>query len=299
MNTLKESAVRFDSENHRYFLGAKELSGITKRIHEKCAPSLDFSFANAVTGANAHDDIEGVNLAYKYSLDANPQTKHGINYFAWLNYDVFKVLDSEYIVTDNDRYASPIDIVFEDKFGDVVICDIKTYRNYTALYAEMAKWQLSIYAYLFELQNGYAPKSAFVLQVTEMGCTEHAVTLYDSEKVRAFLYDDSFDCYTLKTNSNTLERTITLSNWIDSVETQLNALKKDKEALLSKLMQEMQENGLTKVKQGNMTFTIVAPTKTTTFDAKSFLSDHPEYEAKYTKETERKGYLKITKSKGE
>lgn len=40
--------------------------------------------------------------------------------------------------------------------------------------------------------------------------------------------------------------------------------------------------------------TIVEDSKTTTLDSKALRLDHPELAQKYTKETVRKGYVKIT-----
>lgn len=297
MIELKESNVLFNEDEHRYYIGAKEISGITGRIKEKCCPSMDFSFASAQVGTDAHRDIEGVNLSVKFGIDAFTTTKHGENYHAWLMQDALTIVDSEYIVTDGNRYASPIDIVFEDKCGNVVLCDIKTYKTYTSLYKTMCRWQLSIYAYLFELVNGYAPHSAFVLQVTEDGCTEHEVELYSTEMVVKFLYDDDFSPYTMQTNSNTLQKTVSLSNFVETMQEQIKSLEKDLESLKSQLLNEMQENGFTKVEQDNMTFTYVAPSVTTSFDSNAFLLDHPEYEGAYIKETTRKAYLRITKKK--
>lgn len=297
MRELKQSNVLFNEDEHRYYIGAKEISGITGRIKEKCCPSMDFSFASAQVGTDAHKDIEGVNLAVKFDIDAFPTTKHGENYLAWLMQDAYTIVDSEYIVTDNNRYASPIDIVFEDKCGNVVLCDIKTYKTYTSLYKTMCRWQLSIYAYLFELQNGYAPHSAFVLQVTEDGCTEHEVELYPADMVVKFLYEDDFNPYTMQTNSNTLQKAVSLSNFVETMQEQIKSLEKDLECLKSQLLKEMQENGFTKVEQDNMTFTYVAPSVSMTFDSKTFLEEHPEYKEQYTKLSERKAYLRITRKK--
>lgn len=298
---LKESNILFNEEQHRYFLGAKELSGVTGLIHRKVAPSLSYDFASTKVGTDAHADIEGVNLSYRFGVAPITTTTHGEKYLAWYNQfkDTATIEESEYIVTDGFQYASPIDIVFKNKFGEFIICDIKTYKNFTALYRNMARWQLSIYAYLFELQNDIEVHSAFVLQVTEDGCTEHTIELYPADKVKEFLYNEDFDCYAMTTTNNTIDKVMSLSDFVEAQEAQIKALQADLDTLKSKLMQEMRDNGFTKVKQGNMTFTIVEPSVSMTFDSKLFLEEHPEYKDQYTKLSPRKGYLKITKSKGE
>ena len=61
------------------------------------------------------------------------------------------VLANEYLVSDNEVVASSIDIVAQaNTEGCVDLMDIKTTST---LHTEPLSWQLSIYAYLFELQN--------------------------------------------------------------------------------------------------------------------------------------------------
>ena len=60
---------------------------------------------------------------------------------------------SEYLISDNAHYASMIDKVYRVNDNTFDLCDIKTYGAMTVEKLEKAKWQLSVYAYLFELQN--------------------------------------------------------------------------------------------------------------------------------------------------
>ena len=59
------------------------------------------------------------------------------------------VLASEYIVTDFEHFASPIDKVVEIN-NEVCLVDVKTTA---ALDYEYLSWQLSVYKYLFGLVN--------------------------------------------------------------------------------------------------------------------------------------------------
>lgn len=60
---------------------------------------------------------------------------------------------SEYIVSDNKNWASMIDKVYRVSDDTFSIGDIKTYGVMTSEKLEKARWQLSLYAYFFELQN--------------------------------------------------------------------------------------------------------------------------------------------------
>ena len=55
-------------------------------------------------------------------------------------------------MTDNEYFASPIDKVFEFGKNEADLGDIKTTSELDLKYLS---WQLSIYAFLFELQNPY------------------------------------------------------------------------------------------------------------------------------------------------
>ena len=60
---------------------------------------------------------------------------------------------SEYTVTDGKDYASQIDKVYRVSDDTFDLGDIKTYGQMTADKLEKARWQLSVYAMLFEHQN--------------------------------------------------------------------------------------------------------------------------------------------------
>lgn len=151
---LKDSAVWFDEEQHTYLLGDKYLSGITVMLQRQFFP-------NEFEGIPKHI----VDEAATYGTDVH----HSCEDFdhAWINDGTVEVQDyiqickdnnlthecSEYTVTDGSDWASRIDKVYRVSDDTFDIGDIKTYGVMTADKLAKAKWQLSIYAYLFELQN--------------------------------------------------------------------------------------------------------------------------------------------------
>ena len=73
---------------------------------------------------------------------------------------------SEYLISDNAHYASMIDKVYRVNDNTFDRCDIKTYGAMTVEKFEKAEWQLSIYAYLFELQNPKAKvRNLFIIHL--------------------------------------------------------------------------------------------------------------------------------------
>lgn len=59
-------------------------------------------------------------------------------------------IDNEYLVSDNKRIATLIDIVFQSTENSIHLADIKTTSGLDTNYLS---WQLSICAWLFEIQN--------------------------------------------------------------------------------------------------------------------------------------------------
>ena len=151
---LKDSGVLFDEEQHTYLLGDKYLSGITGMLQRQFFPNefegipKDVIDAAAQYGTDVHHSCEDFD-------------------FSWINDGTVEVQDyiqickennlthecSEYTVTDGSDWASRIDKVYRVSDDTFDIGDIKTYGVMTADKLAKAKWQLSIYAYLFELQN--------------------------------------------------------------------------------------------------------------------------------------------------
>ena len=152
MKELKSSKVVFLQEPHKYVLGEKELSGITGLIQSKIFPDLYKDIPSFVLdkaarrGSFVHETIEMYDSGFIPS-EISPELG---NYIAIKSENKLNTIASEYVVSDNEHYASCIDIVLEDEDGNIVLADIKTTSD---LHLEYVRWQLSIYAYFFEFQN--------------------------------------------------------------------------------------------------------------------------------------------------
>ena len=147
---LHKSDVIFDPEAHTYSLNGVSLSGITGMINRQLFPDKynnvpkDVLEKAAERGRFIHevcqtlDDIGcdmGVEEAQNYS---GLKLSHGLSYVC-----------SEYLVSDNKHFASCIDKVYKSDKG-YSLGDIKTTYK---LDKDYLRWQLSIYAYFFELNN--------------------------------------------------------------------------------------------------------------------------------------------------
>lgn len=144
---LKQSAVIFNEVDHTYNYLGSFLSGVTSLLHRTLFAdkyngiSAEVLAKAAAYGHNIHEQIELVD-----TLGVESQTP-AVQAYLQMKADLnLTTLANEYIVSDEQYIASSIDIVFDD----LTLADIKTTSR---LDIEYLSWQLSMYAYLFELQN--------------------------------------------------------------------------------------------------------------------------------------------------
>jgi hypothetical protein len=144
---LVKSAVVFDELAHTYMYMGANLSGITSLLHRTLFAdkyngiSPEVLAKAAEYGHNIHEQIEIVD-----SLGVESDHPSVQDYCRMKKENNLVPLVNEYLVSDEKAYASSIDIVFDD----FTLADIKTTSR---LDMEYLSWQLSIYAYLFEMQN--------------------------------------------------------------------------------------------------------------------------------------------------
>lgn len=144
---LNHSKVEYREAEHEYWLGNIQLQGITgilrrQLFSDKYSGIPEGVLAKAAEyGSRVHADIEICD-----ALDVNNGQPHIVEYLEIKKKHNLVTIENEYLVSDNINYASPIDLIFEG----YDLADIKTTSK---LDKEYVSWQLSIYAYLFELQN--------------------------------------------------------------------------------------------------------------------------------------------------
>lgn len=144
---LSLSSVVFNEVDHTYIYNGSFLSGVTSLLHRTLFAdkyrgiSADVLAKAAAYGHNIHEQIELVD-----TLGVESQTPAVLAYLQMKADLNLTTLANEYLVSDEQYIASSIDIVFDD----LTLADIKTTSR---LDMEYLSWQLSMYAYLFELQN--------------------------------------------------------------------------------------------------------------------------------------------------
>lgn len=166
---LKQCSVVFNEEDHTYYLPEKDkyLSGITGMLERQLFPDTYAGIPEAIIkqaasyGKEVHQSIEDFDMFWE-----NDGTQEVADYITLTTEQGLIHETSEYLITDNETYASMIDKVYRVDETTFDIGDIKTYGVMTPDKREKARWQLSVYAYLFELQNKKAKvRRIFILHI--------------------------------------------------------------------------------------------------------------------------------------
>jgi len=140
---LKTSKVKFIEETHQYFLGKKELKGITGTLINKAFPNTykgipeNVLMKAAERGGMIHQAFELFCTVCDADIKSYPSPIPEVCDFSDMlqAYDLHHVA-SEYIVSDNENFASAIDGVFVDGSGTSTLwttrqqqrCTTTTYR---------------------------------------------------------------------------------------------------------------------------------------------------------------------------
>ena len=166
---LKQCSVVFNLEDHTYYLPEKDkyLSGITGMLERQLFPDTYAGIPEAIIkqaaeyGTEVHESIEDFDMNWE-----NDGTQEVADYIKLITENNLIHETSEYLITDGENYASMIDKVYRVDETTFDIGDIKTYGVMTPDKREKARWQLSIYAYLFELMNKKAKvRRIFILHI--------------------------------------------------------------------------------------------------------------------------------------
>ena len=287
---LAVSPIVFNEADHSYedkdgFL----LTGVTSILKSVLFPnkyagiSEDILMRAAEHGTNVHHVCQMHDI-----LGEESDLPELARYKAIKEENGISMIAAEYLVSDERLVATMIDCIDSD--GNLY--DIKTTYN---LDEEYLSWQLSFCAWLFELQNPELKAGklfAIWLRPDKHRLVEVPRKPNDEvERVlRAFLSGDIIK----QEETTEIARVANIEAEIIRFKEQLNALEEEKKNAMEALKKHMEDNGLKKIETDRVLVTIVADSKSKTFDSARFKKEHPELSDEYMKESVRKGYVKIT-----
>lgn len=294
---LIKSPVIFDREQHIYKFGDVYLRGITGIISTIIFPNKykdvpHFILEKAAErGSSIHLDIENYEDGFPSTL---PETEL---YIDLMQRNQINHLASEFIVSDEKRFASAIDKVDED-FN---LYDIKT--TYT-LDKDYLSWQLSILAYLFELQTKEKAGKLFAIWIKNDSAKLIEITKINDSIIEEFLeaaYNGDFWVNPIEKSLIGLDdkicKALEFEGFIKMIEEQKSKIEDSYNLIKEQIEEEMVKQDIKKWETDNIILTRVLQSTSVTFDSKRFKEDNPILAKEYEKESLRKGYLKITLKK--
>ena len=301
---LKDSGVIFNAEDHTYLLGDKFLLGITPVLQRQFFPTefegipKHIVDAAAEYGTGVHASCEDFDANWNNDGTVEVQDYIQICHDYNLTHEA-----SEYTVTDGKDYASQIDKVYRVSEDTFDLGDIKTYGQMTADKLEKARWQLSVYAMLFEHQNrGAKVGRLFIIHLRNKqkknGEFDHISEIIFVNRIPSEICEDLLatdlrgeqfiNPYGIPEEYRSQETIIReLIQTKAAIEEKLNGIK-------AKILKDMELKNVRTWATDTMRLTRKLPTQRSSFNLALFKTDHPEYDYdQYMRVSEVAGSLSI------
>lgn len=294
---LNQSRVQFDAATHTYHLDGVVLQGITGTLIKRAFPDKYKDIDPEVLAEAArkgHELHEAIQNFDRFGFASDDER---VKNYAYLKQGSGLVtVENEYLVSDNEHYASSIDVVLENVTGDVVLVDIKT--TYTLDRASTAL-QLSIYKRWFEQQNeGVKVSSICALWLPNR---DHTICeLVELSPVSAEVIDALIEA---DLNDEPFTYT-SVPQGYDELEYEYRRYVKMKaeaeqgiEQVKTRLMELMKQENLQTIKSGYYTVSYIPEKVGKRFDSALFKSENKELYNKYMKDSVTAAQLRFTETK--
>lgn len=296
--TLAEPKVTFIEESHQYFLGKKELKGVTGTLIKKAFPDTYKNIPESVLmkaaerGGLMHNTFETFCSIFDADINKYPNPTEELQAFhsMLVAYDLHYVA-SEYLVTDGENFASAIDGVFANNEENIYLVD---YKRTNTLHYDNVSLQLSIYAKWFEEQNPGLKVKEIVCMWFNKGHSKFQPLPRVSDEqidelINAYLTDDADYQYKVEVP----EQFSALEQEYRLITARIDAMKIVQDDLKEKIMKMMEANKQKSIKTNIGTYSYVAATTKKTFDTKLFKDTEPEHYEFYLKDTTTKPSIRI------
>ena len=285
--------VKFYDLTHSYLLDSVfYLMGVTE-LMKKHHLSADYSGIDEKKmdkarerGRRGHAEIE----AYcKGKLKGKPSNV--VKNFKALNLDV---MESEFLISDNEMIASQIDLIL----SDYSIIDIKFTSQ---LHIKPLQWQLSIYAYLLEMNyNIKVPKTyGLHFDKEDNPSLVEIQRLPDSQVAELFKAEREGRIYEpLPTAPTTADKAVMelhrVTTYIDGLKRQIKEAEEEKNALQEAFIKQMEESGTKSIVTDFCKITYVGESIREGVDTKLLKAEQPEIFEQYKKLTIVKPSVRIS-----
>ncbi len=291
---LNPSGVVFNEHSHTYMLGDKKLKGITGMIGSQLFPEKYDGIPQYVLdraaeyGSSVHSTIE---LCDSLGDHDNPDPLYQA-YRRLLFDEGLEPIANEYIVTDFEHFATPIDVLASDKEGFLAIIDIKTTSKHDGDYVS---WQGSVCKKLFDITNPHLAgrvRSIYTVWLPKLMYGKPTLfkeVIRDEEEVEGLMraeIEGSRYAAPVAAQENALSLTEDAITEVANVEHTLAEMKERSGELRAGLLLAMQEHGVKSFKCDRFMLTRVIPSggPSYTIDLDRLKAEHPEIWEEYKKE---------------
>lgn len=296
--TLNVPRVTFIEESHQYFIGKKELKGVTGTLIKKAFPDTYKNIPEAVLmkaaerGSLIHNTFETFCSIFDADIKQYPNPTEELQAFhSMLVAYGLQYVASEYLVTDGENFASAIDGVFADEEGNIYLVDYKTTAT---LHYDNVSLQLSIYAKWFEEQNPDLKVKEIVCMWFKNGQSKfqplpRVADEQIDDLINAYLADDAEYQYKVEVP----EQFSALEQEFRLITARVDALKIKQDELKEKIMKMMEDNKQKSIKTQFASYSYVESTTKRTLDTKLFKEKYPNAYEKLTKVSISKPSIRI------
>ncbi|MBQ6097965.1 MAG: hypothetical protein IJK99_09485 [Bacteroidales bacterium] len=317
---LKENKkVFFDPLTHSYWCGETELVGVTTLMkHQGLSP--DYSNIDphvlahaAARGTAVHETLEdydnGTNILQPRVVDDNEGGKLTIDtskeLAAYRDLGL-RVLASEYLVSDNKVVASSIDKVLEtDEENTVDLGDVKTTST---LHTDALEWQLSVYAFLFELQNkGVRVRNLYGIHVRDGKARIQQVRRIEVDVIKKLIKceakGEKFEVeaavpeLALVLQEQEISTLVADEVQLAQFEAAVKAIKDRIDERKNRIYTYMLDNNIKELKCAGGSYKLKAPTTHARLNTSLFKAEHPDLAEKYATSSVVKGSVTFYPSK--
>lgn len=290
------------TEDHKYFYGEKELSGITEMLKQFISPNKLDGIDPAVLenarkrGAGIHEALDGL-IKNKCSAEMNVEHVNEAFYI----YEKFAEqkltpVASEYIVSDFENFASPIDVIALNGFGEICILDLKCTNK---LDFDFVRWQTNIYRLFFEKMTGIEVAELFVIHYHLGSARIVPLQKIEDEHVEYMLrcwceLEQFVNPIAESINEDVmLNKTLQVCKAIEALDNEKKQLDAEFEKLKTGLLELMKANGVKKFENDFIRLTYKEPTIRTSLDSKKLKEEMPDVFEMYKKDSEVKESILI------
>lgn len=296
--SLNVPRVTFIEESHQYFIGKKELKGVTGTLIKKAFPDTYKNIPESVLkkaaerGGLVHNTFETFCSIFDADIKQYPNPTEELQAFhnMLVAYDLHYVA-SEYLVTDGENFASAIDGIFADNEGNIYLVDYKTTAT---LHYDNVSLQLSIYAKWFEEQNPDLKVKEIVCMWFKNGQSKFQPLPRVSDEqiddlINAYLADDTEYQYKVEVP----EQFSALEQEYRLITARMDALKIKQDDLKEQIMKMMEANKQKSIKTNIGSYSYVESTTKRTLDTELFKEKYPNAYERLTKVSISKPSIRI------